>query len=212
VNLHERGEECECRRDGGGNADLVIRDGEELRHDEGGGPHDRRHDLAHRRGRRLNAAREMGRVSGPLHQRDGKGARGHRVGDGAARNHPEERAGNDSSLCGSPLRPAGQRKGDVGEELPGARLPQQRAVEDEQQDEVGRHPDRNAEDPVRGKGEVGAESLETVSLMGQEIREIRAEQCVTDEDDGNHRDSQAGGPPGRLEYDQHQDRAHQDVH
>ena len=82
----------------------------------------------------------MGRVAGPFHQRDGEGARRDRVGNRASRDHSEEGAGDDGGLRRSSPRPASQREGDVGEELAGARLPEQSAVEDEQENELADTP------------------------------------------------------------------------
>ena len=76
-----------CRNDGVlhhlaiGNADIF---GDQ----EGGGAHDRRHDLAVDRGRNLDGARLDGRIAHPLHQRDGEGPRGHHIGHRRARDQP----------------------------------------------------------------------------------------------------------------------------
>ncbi len=83
----------------GGNGEIAG--AQELRHHEGGGTHDRRHELAAGGGHGLDRAGEGGPVAGALHQRDGEGTGGHDVGHGAARDSAEQAAGDDRHLGGA---------------------------------------------------------------------------------------------------------------
>ena len=61
---------------------IEVRDADDLGHDEGGGAHDRGHELAIGRGRDLHGSCLVRRKADFFHQGDSEGAGGHRVGDG----------------------------------------------------------------------------------------------------------------------------------
>ena len=90
---------------------------EELGHDEGGRAHDRRHDLPAGRGHRLDGTGERRRIADPLHQRDREGAGGHHVGHGRTRDRAEQPAGHDRDLGRPAGLVAGERQGEIHEEL-----------------------------------------------------------------------------------------------
>ena len=105
---------------GGDNRDqdkFVIRNAQHLGHDKGRGAHDRRRDLPAARGRGLDRTGKAAGKAGFLHQRDGKRAGGHRVGDGRARNHAEEPRRDDRNLCRTARGAACDDGGKVDEQL-----------------------------------------------------------------------------------------------
>ena len=98
------GVEMEHRREDGAEGDFHIGYAEELRHDEGSGAHDRRHELAPRRGGRFDGPRELRPVTDLLHQGNGEGPDRHGIGDGAAADRAEEPAADDGDLRGDRRR------------------------------------------------------------------------------------------------------------
>ena len=149
VHLDEDAEEIETGRDGGGLGDLDVGGVGELGHQEGRGAHDGGHDLAARGGGGFDRAGEFRPVAELLHHRDGEASRSDGVGDGAPGDGPLQGARDHGHLGRSAGGPAGDGVGDVDEELADPRLFQKRPEEDEQKDERGGHPQRNAEDPLR---------------------------------------------------------------
>ena len=147
VHRHEHREEVEHRRDQRRGRDVQVGDAEELRHHEGGGAHDRRHDLAAGRRHRLDRAGERRPIADLAHQGDREGAGGHHVGDRAAGDGAEQPAGDAGDLGRPADLVAGQRQREVHEQLAGAGALDQRA-EDDEQDHVGcRDAGRDAEMP-----------------------------------------------------------------
>ena len=115
IDVHEQRGVVEQRRNGGGDADRAIGDLQELRHDEGGGAHHRRHELAAGRADRFDRRRAVGREARAHHQRNGDDADRHHVADRGAGDHAEQRRADHRDLGGAAAKVAHRRHGDVGE-------------------------------------------------------------------------------------------------
>ncbi len=87
-------------------------------------------------------------VAQPLHQRDGEGAGGHHIGDGAARDRTHAGRGDDRRLGRAAALPAGGRIGQVDEELAGTGDLEKGTEQHEDEDIGGRHPHGQAEDSL----------------------------------------------------------------
>ena len=98
MHLHEDAEEMHEGRHDRRQDDGRVGQPQELDHQEGGGAHDRRRDLAARRGGRFDRGREMLLVAEADHRRDRQRADRHRVGDGRARDHAEQSRAEDRHL------------------------------------------------------------------------------------------------------------------
>ena len=81
--------------------DLHVADAQELGHDEGGGPHDGRHDLTTGGRGGFHGAGKGTAIAHALHERDGEGAGAVDVGGGASRDGPEQGGGKNGDLGGS---------------------------------------------------------------------------------------------------------------
>ncbi len=136
VDHHKDAEEIHERRKDGHQHDLGVGDAGELRHDEAARPHDGRHEHTADGCGRLDTARHMGAEARLLHHGDGKGAGGHRIGDGAARDGAEQPAGDDGHLSRSADLVAHRGQREIDEKALGAARFEKRP-EDHEQDHVG---------------------------------------------------------------------------
>ncbi len=98
----EQGEIIEESREQGGFGDVEVTRAGQIRHQEGGGPHDRGHELPAGGGDGFHRAGEGGAVADLLHERDGEGAGPVDVGGGASRDGPEQGRGENGDLGGPP--------------------------------------------------------------------------------------------------------------
>ena len=193
MHREEHGQIVEQGRQEGPDGHREVADIEELGHDEGGGAHDRRHDLAAGRRHGLDRPREGRAVADLLHQRDREDAGGHHVRDRAARYRAEQAAGHHRHLGRPAGRRAGERQGEVHEQLACLGSLDEGAEQDEQDDVAGADRQRDAEDAL-GRH---------VGLVEQHLRVRPGEQeRVGHEGERGDRQGVAEHAPRRLE-DEH---------
>ena len=182
--------------------DIDVGNADELSHEEGRSAHDRRHELAARRGSRLNGSSEILVVAEFLHHRDGQGARADNVGDGAAGNCAHEAGRQHGDFRRAAAGPAGDGIGKVDEELAEARRLQVSAEQDEQEDERRRDAERDAEDALCREVEVADELLDRQPAVREDARHVGTGKGVDQEGqhDADHR--QADDAARRLDDEQ----------
>ncbi len=152
-----------------------------------------------------------GRKPARFIKRNGESPGGDGVGDRAARHRAEERRGDDGDLGRAAGRLARQRHRDVDEELAGARLLQEGAEEDEEDDVGGEHARHHPEDAVGGDEQRGAQALDAEAAMGDDLREVGAEVGVGEQAHADHGHRPAEHPPAHLQRQQNADDADQSV-
>ncbi len=165
----------EQRRDDRREGDPGIGDVRPRRQDERARPHDRRHELAAGAGRRLDGAGEEGLEAGPAHERDRERAGRDDVGDGTTRQGAHERARHGRSLCRPSLRAARDPIGDSDEQRSTTCDVQEGAEQDEQVDEVGRHAEGDAPDPLGREVQLFDQARDAVSPVREDPRKPRTQ-------------------------------------
>ena len=146
-------------------AHLRVGDADIFGHQERGGAHHRRHQLAVDAGRAFDRAGLHRRVADALHQRDGEGAGGHHIGDRRAGDHAGHAGRHDRGLGGPAAELPEQRERDLDEIIAGAGLLQQRAEQHEQEDEIGRDAERDAEHALGGEPEMRGGARDRCALV-----------------------------------------------
>ncbi len=187
------------RGDRGGDADRAVGDLQELRHDEGGGAHHRRHQLAAGGADRLDRRRAcsarspslimVGMVTMPTAST---------FDDRAAGDHAEQRRADHRDLGGAAAEAAHRRHREIGEEVGAAGARQHLAQDRERDDDQHRHPQDRADHAVDVEAEVDDQPLGR-DRAGLEIaRQVRADVDVDRhrQDDGD--EAPAGGAAARL--------------
>ncbi len=147
----------------------------ELRHQEGAGPHDRRHQLPSGTRCGLHSTGHMCRIAYPLHHRDGEGTGRHYVANCGPGDRTHKAAGDHRSLGRTATEAAGQGIGQVDEEIAAAGRLQKGAKQHEDKDEGRRHAKRDAEDPFGRQPEGGGHTFDAITLVDDQVRHIRAE-------------------------------------
>ena len=173
------------RRNDGVLDDLGIGNAHIFHHQEGRSPHDRRHDLTVDRGRHLDRAGLFTGKAHALHQRDGKGAGGHHVGNRGPRNQPGHGRADNGRLRRPAAQVTHQRKCDLNEVIPGPRLIQQRAEQHEQEDEAGGHAKRDPEDALGGDPLMVRDLGQRVAFMGDDLGHLRPEEGIDQKQRGH---------------------------
>ena len=191
--------------------DLHVTDAQELGHDEGRSPHDGRHDLATGGRGGFHGAGKGTAIAHALHERDGEGTRGHRIGHGRTGNGTEETTGQHGHLGGAAHVAAGSGQGQVDEELAQTGAVQEGTEQDEQEDEGGRHAQRHAEQAFRGQIHVRDDTLHGETGVPQHAGDQVAELGVQQEDHGHQGDGDAHDTAGRLQHQQDGRTAHDEV-
>ena len=195
---HEVGRaEIEKGRDHGRERHLGVGDAQDLGHQEGARPHDRRDDLAAGGVHGLDGAGHRPAEAGGLHQRDVEHPVDDHVGHRGAGGRADQGARDDGDLGRPAAGPAGDAAREVDEEAPGAGGVHEGPEEHEEEDVVGRGQDRQAEDAVQAE-HVGDHAVPVVALVVEEPRHVVAEVAVEDEQGGEDRERPAGGPPRHL--------------
>ena len=154
VHREEHRDVVQDRRDGRPERHLEVAHRQELGHHECGRAHHRRHDLAAGGGDRLDRRGERRRKAGSFHQRNGDRPVDHHVGDRAARHRAEQGRADHRNLARTAGGMAGDREGEVHEQLAGAAPLHERAEQHEQHHVGGRHAQRRAEDALGGEIEL----------------------------------------------------------
>ena len=211
MDLDEHAEEMQEGRHDRGDDDGLVGRFQELDHQEGRRAHDRRRDLAAGAGRRLDAGGEVRPVAQPLHHRDGERAHGHGVGDRGAGDHAEQGGAEDRDLGRAAGEAARYRHGHRQEQAAKADAHGDHAEQHEVEDIGRHHADRHAVDALAGEIEMVGELRPGRAGMDQHAGHPRAGEGVDDEAQRDQHQRPAHGAPRRLDHDQGQDRAHDDV-
>ena len=146
-----------------------------------------------------------------LHQRIGDGADRHGGGDARARRAAEQERRQHHGAAGAVGLVAHQRHREVDEELAGAGMLQERAVDREQDDQRGRDVDRNAENALERDEQMADELADVEAAMRPGRRQIGTGKRIGDEQERDDRNDPAGGAPRRLEQEDDEDHAEHDV-
>ena len=211
LHLHEDTHVIEQRGDDGRADDDAVLDAKRFSHDEGGGAHDGRQQLAANGSSGFDRTGEFLGIAGLLHQGDGERARRNDVCDGGAVDGAEEAGGKDRDLRGAALGVSGEGVGNIVEELAHAALVHHFTEDDEQHDVRGRDLDGRAVDAVDIGREVGDDAVPVVAAVHEDTRQIPAEEAVSQKDDGQDAQRGAAQAAGAFEHEQNEDRAHDDV-
>ena len=199
---------------------IEVRHPSVLGDQEGAGTHQRRHDLPTGGGRRLDAPGLMGLVAKALHQRNGKGASGHHVGDGAAGDRSHAGRGDHRRLGRSTTLTAGGGVGQIDEELAGASDLEKGAEQHEDEDIGGRHAHGQAEDALLPQVELAHQAIQAVATVledaGQPLAQPR--QVATRTGEGveqryhpDHRHAQPYRTARRFKHGDDRDAADHDI-
>jgi hypothetical protein len=159
-------------------ADRRVGDVDRLRHDEGDGAHDRRHDLSTHRGRRFHRAREIGGIAEALHQGNCKLADGDDVGDAGAINRAHQSGRDHRHLSGAAARMPDRAHREIGEKRDHARAFKKRAEQNEQEDVSRGDVNRRAVDALGAEEHLVDDLAEIIAARIQRAREVLAEQGV----------------------------------
>ena len=178
--------------------------------ERGGAQHRRRQDRAEAAGRQQSAGGVFLKAGLGQH-RIGHGADHHSGGDARARGTAEQERRQHHGAAGAVRLAAHQRQREVDEELAGAGLLQERAIDREQDDQRRRDVDRDAENAFQGDEEVADQPRQVVAAMGPGRRQMRTEHRIGDEQHRHDRHDQPGGAPRRLQQQHDEDDADDDV-
>ena len=171
MHLHEHAEEMHERGHDRRDDDRLVRQVQELDHQERRRAHDRRRDLAAGRGGGFDRAREVARIAEADHRRDRQRADRHGVRDRRTRQHAEHRRGEDADLGGTAGIASGDRRRDVDEELAQADARREHAEQHEVEDERRDDADRDAVDALARHVEVVDEARPRRARMLEQARE-----------------------------------------
>jgi hypothetical protein len=106
---------------------------------------------------------------------------------------------------------AHQREGDLDEVVAGPGPIQERAEQHEEEDHVGRHAERDAENALRRDPLVVGDRLEAGPLPGQDSRRVGTEERVAEEDDRDDHQGRAERPARRFQQQHRADAGDDDV-
>ena len=196
--IHDRGHQ---RRQ----ADGGVGQAGGIRHQEGHGAHDRRHDLAAVGGHRLNGTGRILVEAGLLHQRDGKGAGGDHVGGTGAVDHAHEHRGINRRLGRAAAEFAEGRKGDIHKELSRADEGQDGAEDDEQEDEVRRRAQSAAEEALAADHQVGTHPGHGHLGRGKGPGQVPADEGIHQKQQAQCGQHRTQGPVGHDQCHHHED-------
>ena len=204
VNDREHADIVQKRGNDRGDHDRRVRHLQELRHYEGGRPHDRRRDLPAGGGGRFDASGEVPRIAEPLHVGNREAAGGNGVRHRRARNGSEKRRGHDRHLGG----PAGiaprQNCRVVDEQLAQAGALGNHAEQDEVEHDRGNDPQRDSEDPFLREVHAADERVEIHARVLEDSGEYRPEQRVRNEHQNDGRKNPAERPAGQVQHEHDQ--------
>ena len=146
-----------------------------------------------------------------LHQRIGNRADGHGGGDARPGRAAEQERCQHHGAAGAVRLVTHDRHGEVDEEFSGAGMMQERAIDREQDDQRGRHVDRDAEDAFERDEEVPNELTDVEAAMRPWRRQIRPGERIGDEQQRDERDDPSRGAPRCLEQQRDEHDAEHDV-
>ena len=107
---------------------------------------------------------------------------------------------------------AGQRIGDVIEELPHAALVHDLAENDEKNNEGCGYFDGGAVDAINVGGQVSDNALPAVAAVHEHAGQITPEQAIGKEDDRKDGERRAADAPGAFQHEKDQDRTYDHIH
>ena len=207
----DAGEEQQ-RRDEAGERDVEVGDVEEHRDDEAGEPEDRRHDLPRGGRHRLDRARHVRPEPPLLHHRDGEAAGEHDVRHRLAHDRRDNAAADDRGEGGAAPHVVARDLPDLDDELEHAHPEQDRGVDDQEVDVVGRHPGE-PEHPLR-EPEAHVVHDEVRVVLGQHEQGDRdpvPEEEVDDGDEDQRGEQPAPVEPVQQKHPGQKDEAHVEV-
>ncbi len=205
VDHPEHRAEVQQRRNQRGLGDLDEGHVDGLGHDEGHRTHHRRHDLAAHRGRGLDAAGEGRAIAEALHQRDGELAGGDHVGHAGTGDGAHQCRGHHRHLGRAAQLVAEQAHGEVGEQLDHARLLEERAEQDEQEDVGRRNVGRRAVQAFGAERQLVDDLIQVIAAVREITGQVLAEQAVGEEQPADDRQRNAHDAACGLEH-QHDQR------
>ena len=207
----------EHRRDGGHRDDLQIRDLQELGDEEGSGAQGgRRHDGADPGGRQ-DARADVGRITRAPEEWPADGAEGDGCRNAAPRDRAEKEARQRDRASGSAAAARSAHGGHrpVDEELTGARVLQDGAVDCEQHDVGCGDVQGDAEDSLQRHVERADDPDDRVAAMRDQAQtdevEERPEVPIDQESEGRRRQNPTDGAARRFEHEADRDDPEGDI-
>ena len=182
--------------------DVEIADTDQFRDDEGGRPHDRRHQLTVGRGGHLDGSGLDRRHAHFAHHRDGEDAGGHHIGDRGSGNQPGHARGQDGRLGRTAAEPADQGESQIEEIAARAGPVEKGAEQNEEKDETDRHTDRYAEDGLPGQPVITDQPGRRNAPVRDQFGHRLAENGISQEDQRENHQRPADGPAGRFQKQQ----------
>ena len=199
------------RRDARHQQHVEVRDLQELGDQEGGGAQHRRRDDRAEAARGEQAAGGVLLVADLGEHRVGDRAERHRRRDARARRAAEQERRQHDRAAGAGRLAAHRREREVDIELAGARVLQEGAVDREQDDQRRGDVDGDAEDALERHVQDADQAADLVALVRPRRRQVRAGERVGDEAERDHRHDPAARPAHRLEDEDDQADAEDDV-
>ena len=179
---------------------------EHLRHDEGGGAHDRRQQLTAHTRRGFDRSGELLGVAALLHQRNRESTGGYHVGHCTAVDRTEQTAGDDRNLGGATFGGAGEGEGEVVEEAPHSAFVHNRTEEDEEEDIGSGDIDAGSVDSFGVDEGVVDDRPPIVSPVHEDSRKASADEPVQDEDQGKDHQRPPADSSGCLKNENNEHR------
>ena len=211
INVDEQAGVIEDRRDGRGDADRSVGDLQELRHDEGGGAHHRRHELPAGRADRFDRRGAVWREPRLDHSRNGDDADREHVRHRAARDHAEQRRADHRDLGGAAAESPHSRHGEIGEEIRAAGARQHLA-----EDGVGDHHQNGdlkdrADHAVHVEADVGDHAFGRNPAGLEVAAQERADIDIGRDRQDDRDEAPAGDASARVQHQERQDGAADDA-
>ena len=126
-----------------------------------------------------------------FHQRDGEGAGGDYIGDGAAGNGAHDGTGDNGDLGRAAALGARQRDGKIPEDLIGAADFQKGAEQDEQEDDIAGGSQGGAPDALIAE-DIDDDTLQGISPVAKAAGDVLAQEGIADKDDRHNGQRFAG--------------------
>ena len=199
VHLEVHPGEIEDGRDDCRRGDGDIPDAEKLGHDEGARPHDGRHDLSARGGRRLDGAGEIGLVPHFFHQGYGERPGRRDVRRRAAAYGPHKGAADDRHFGGASHETASQNHGDIVEQGPQPALLEEGREHDEQHEIRCGDPHGKSVDALSGEVHLVDDPLVGVPSVRQDTRHVLPKPGIQKEQNGQDEETSPGDAPAGLQ-------------
>ncbi len=213
VDVHHdaHGEEVQHRGDQDVLHHVHVRDAGVLRHQEAGRGHHGRHDQSAGGRGRFHRPGHVALETDLLHHRDAEGPGDDGVGRAAAGDGAHEAAGHDRNLGRAAPEPSGQGSGELNGEQAEARLLEEGAEDDEQEDEVGRDVGRQPEQPVGEEVQIVGHLRRRVTQVVHESGQVRPREREQENDQGQRRQRPADGATAGLQRQRNRTKSQDDL-